>query len=58
MICPNCHSEYTSLNPCGCASGEFLPPPEDDWRVTEPGPSPEVKDAALRPTGINDPFWH
>ena len=58
MVCPNCHSEYSSLNPCGCAGQDFPPPPRHDAQAGEPGSTAEVTSSALKPTGIGDPFWH
>jgi len=58
MVCPRCHCETTSLNPCGCTGADFPPPPE---RHTEPGKwntTTDKPDPALKPTGIGDPFWH
>ncbi len=57
MVCPNCHSETTSLNPCGCSGADFPPPPQ---RKSEPGKcntTANTTDSALKPTGIGDPFW-
>ena len=58
MVCPNCHSEYSNLNPCGCSKGDFPPLPQRD---SEPGKfsgKADATDSALKPTGIGDPFWH
>src|SRR5512147_2130860 len=55
MVCPNCHSEYTSLNPCDCSRPDFPPPPKRD--VVPEELTADVTSSALKPTGISDPFW-
>ena len=58
MVCPNCHSEYTSLNPCGCTEADFPPPPQRDSEPGKFSSTADATDSALKPTGIGDPFWH
>ena len=57
MICPNCKSEYTSVNPCHCDTYEALLPPASNHKPeTENGSDRTAP--ALAPTGIKNPFWH
>ena len=58
MVCPTCHCETTSLNPCGCAGGDFPPLPHRDSEPEKFTGAADVTDSALQPTGIGDPFWH
>ncbi len=58
MVCPNCHSEYTNLNPCGCSGADFPPPPQRDSEPGKFSSTADATDSALKPTGIGDPFWH
>ncbi len=57
MICPKCHREYSSLNPCDCSKPDFPPLPKREMSPDEINPA-EVTSKALKPTGISDPFWH
>jgi hypothetical protein len=58
MVCPKCHAEYTSLNPCDCSRPDFPPLPKRDASAEEILKTPDVTSSALKPTGIGDPFWH
>ena len=58
MVCPNCHSEYTPLNPCECSAPDFPALPQRNPKPEVSSDAAAVKSSVLKPTGIGDPFWH
>ncbi len=53
VICPKCHAEYTSLNPCSCPTR----PLASLMQEAKEGRKSSEGESAYAQTGLNNPFW-